>query len=257
MNSISKKFYNNLLLRSLELVKTLQFAWFGGHCLVLFTSLLYFLAARKNIKTHDALYRIFYTCVLETFSIIVYQQHFKGRNVNINRFITDDNFIYALITLFWLLTPRFTFTMIPFIIFSLFHFLTYIHSVLLPTIFHFEEKDPYVQLISEFVRNNRDQSLVWSSNSEIFCFIIVTLRAISWKQRSWTTFIVYGLFIKLRYEKSKYMRNCIRKWEVRVDGLVSHPSVPSQLKYLYATLKRQLDNFGTIQLLTSNEHKSE
>lgn len=235
----------------LDLAKTLQFAWFSGHVVVLLTSLFYFVSFRSKSQFHNGLYRLTYLGVLESFSIIIYQQHFKAKNqtLSIKALAQDENVMYFAIALLWLLTPRFTLTMIPFIIFSTFHFLTYMKSVLLPQVLQWNDENRYVALITKFIRENNDKSMVWSGSAELLCLIAVIFRALLWYPKSWLVLIIYSTFIKVRYEKSAYMRNCVKKWEVRADGIVSSPSLPSSLKSGYVKFKETIKQLNKYKLL--------
>ncbi|AAS53484.1 AFR113Wp [Eremothecium gossypii ATCC 10895] len=241
------------LQRFAGLVKTLQFAWFAGHVVVLLTASMYLLGVRGSSDFHQVVYSLLYLGVLESFGIIVYQQHFnlagkQGRGRSLQEFVHDENFLYCMLAAMWLLTPRFAATVPPFAIFSSFHALTYLKGVLLPVVFRAEENNSYMRLISGFLRDNHDKSLSWSCNSELACFLVVFLRALACRRRSWIVLALYSLFIKARYEKSANMRAVVRKWEVRADGVVSHPRIPAQLKRAYAKSKMQINRLGSFSV---------
>ncbi|CEP64118.1 nucleoporin POM33 LALA0_S10e02806g [Lachancea lanzarotensis] len=242
----------------ISLAQTSQFAWFGGHLVVLTCALLYLLTFRGGASSlHNTLYRVLYLGVIESFGIIVYQQHFKHRAQTTSGsgpaptitqlLLRDDNSLYVAIAVMWFLTPRLSVTMIPYVVFSFFHFLTYLKSVLLPQVFEIGPDSRLTVLIDNFIRQNNDRSMVWSSFSELVCVAIVLVRALLWYPRSWIVAVVYCLFIKIRYETSPYTRSGVKRWEVRLDGLLSHPSVPVAVKNAYVHFKnnvRQLRNYN-------------
>ncbi|AMD21883.1 HFR028Wp [Eremothecium sinecaudum] len=238
------------LVRLTDLVKTLQFAWFAGHLTVLVMGSLYILSVRGSSRFHQALYSLLYLGVLESFGIIVYQHHYNagskqpGKGFTITELIQDENFLYCLLAMLWLFTPRFLWTVPPFFIFSLFHALTYIKNVILPVVFQADDKNSLVQLISRFLRENHDKSLSWSCTSELLCYVVVIFRALAFRPSSWIVFVLYSIFIKARYERSANMKTVVRKWEARVDGLVSHPQVPPALKRIYASSKMYISKLG-------------
>ncbi|SCW04365.1 LAFE_0H11914g1_1 [Lachancea fermentati] len=234
----------------LEVARTSQFAWFIGHVVVLFSSALYLLTFRGGSSGfHNTLYRVMYLGVIESFSVIIDQQHLRSTNKTSPRdLLLDDNVLYLGVALLWIATPRLTITMVPYVVFSLFHFLTYLKSVLLPQVFHLSENSKILTLVDSFVRQNNDKSMNWSSFSELCCLIIVLLRALLWYPRSWIVAIIYSVFIKVRYEKSPYMKSCVKKWEVRLDGLVSHPKVFPQVKNIYMQFKSNIRQLGKYNL---------
>ncbi|SCU99949.1 LANO_0F04478g1_1 [Lachancea nothofagi CBS 11611] len=238
----------------LELLKTSQFAWFAGHLVVLTCAIFYFLTFRGGASgLHNSLYRVLYLGVIESFGIIIYQQHFKHRSQASGTagaagptptipqlLLRDDNSMYVAIALMWFLTPRLTVTMVPYVVFSFFHFLTYLKSVILPQVFEIGPDSRLSTIIDRFIRENNDRSMVWSSFSELVCVIVVLVRALLWYPRSWIVAVVYCLFIKIRYETSPYTRSGIKRWEVRLDGLMSHPGVPVALKNGYVHFKNNV-----------------
>ncbi|CAR30383.1 nucleoporin POM33 [Lachancea thermotolerans CBS 6340] len=239
--------------RFLELLKTSQFAWFAGHLVALASAFLYLVTFRGGSSgAHNTFYRVLYLGVIESFGIIIYQQHFKRgtpaagassagpRPPVLQLILRDDNALYVALAFMWLLTPRLSLTMFPYVVFSFFHFLTYLKSVILPQVFEIGAKSRLVMAIDKFVRENSDRSMVWSSFSELVCLALVLMRALLWYPKSWITAIVYCLFIKIRYETSPYMKSGVKKWEVRLDGLVSHPQVPAALKNGYVLFKNNI-----------------
>ncbi|AET40590.1 nucleoporin POM33 Ecym_6207 [Eremothecium cymbalariae DBVPG len=251
------------LSRFTELFKTLQFAWFSGHVVVLVMSSLYVLSLRGSSGFHQVLYSLLYLGVLGSFGIIVYQHHFKTgqkqqeqgqqkaqpkAQLSVKELVQDENFLYCLLAVLWLVTPRFFMTIPPFFIFSAFHALTYVKSVFLPVVFSCDDQNATVQFISSFLRENHNKSLSWSCTSELLCFVVVIVRAVAWRRRSWIVLVLYSLFVKARYERSANMRAVLRKWEVRLDGIVSHPSVPPRLKQVYASSKMQLRKLSNYSL---------
>ncbi|SCU83469.1 LAME_0C05292g1_1 [Lachancea meyersii CBS 8951] len=245
----------------LSLAQTSQFAWFGGHLVVLTCAFLYMLTFRRGtLHLHNTLYRVLYLGVIESFGIIIYQQHFKHRGqpsgatgtngpapTLAQLLLRDDNSMYVAIAVMWFLTPRLTLTMIPYVVFSFFHFLTYLKSVLLPQVFEIGPNSRLTVLIDNFIRENNDRSMVWSSFSELVCVAVVLVRALLWYPRSWIVALVYCLFIKIRYETSPYTRSGVKRWEVRLDGLMSHSGVPAAIKNAYVHFKnnvRQLRKYN-------------
>ncbi|SCV04066.1 LAMI_0H13146g1_1 [Lachancea mirantina] len=228
-----------------DLVKTSQFAWFAGHVVVLFCSLLYAMTAfrRGNSGLHNVLYRMAYVGVIESFGIILYQQHLgrgNGTKAPLQSLLREDNVLYVILAVMWLLTPRLTITLVPYVVFSLFHVLTYVKSVVLPQLSEQGQPSRLKGPIDNFVRENNGKSMLWVSFAELVCLLLVLVRALLCYRSSWLVLLVFSAFIKIRYETSPHMRSCVKKWEVHVDGLVSHPQVPARVKGFYVRMKNQI-----------------
>lgn len=254
----SKLVADTQLSRFMEVMKTLQFAWFAGHVIVLTTTFLYVFSPRGSSQFHQVLYTLLYLGVIQSFGIIFYQQHYSGvarpqsTSSGVFGYLEDENIIYCFLALMWLFTPRFIWTIPHFFIFSLFHALTYVKSVLCPVVFQMSESSGPVKFLTKFLRENHEKSLSWSCNSELFCLCAVTLRALTFRRRLWVVLALYLLFIKTRYERSANMRSVVRKWEARIDGLISHPNIPSTVKQAYASSKIQIAKLGNYSLTNSN-----
>lgn len=228
--------------RFMRVAKTLQFSWFTGHFIVVLSSLLYL------FKFSESLYRFAYVGVLASFGIITYQQ---GLHQKLSlALLTNENVLYFALALLWFFTPRFSMSLVPYLMFSVFHVLVYMKTTLLPQVFNqtLEQKSKVVMFIDKFVLDYNERCMYWVSTTELINLVLLVIRAIFFVQRSWIVLVVYILFIKIKYETSKYMKAAFAQWRVRMDGVISHPSVPPQAKALYNTFKNQLINLSKISI---------
>ncbi|CCK72087.1 nucleoporin POM33 KNAG_0I03030 [Huiozyma naganishii CBS 8797] len=230
--------------RFVKLAKSLQFAWFVGHAIVLFSSVLYMFTFK------EWLYRLVYLGVVHSFGIIIYQQHFlKTVPRDTASLLTDENILYFALATVWLFTPRFTISLIPYIIFSLFHFARYLQNNFLPVVFGLtRENSGIIQNLTNFTQNFNERCMYWVAGVELTTEVILLLKALVWCRRSWILFPLYSLFIKIRFENSKYSRAAFAQWRVRLDGLISHPSVPPVAKKAYDFTKTKLIQLSSYQL---------
>ncbi|CAI4047121.1 hypothetical protein SUVZ_12G0340 [Saccharomyces uvarum] len=249
----------SLVQRFLAVAKSLQFAWFTGHSVVLISSILYL------FKMSEVYYRLVYLGVIESFGIIIYQQFFTRNEPlqtagaaatkasvksRISGLLKSEDVLYLILAVFWLFTPRFSFSLIPFFAFAVFHVLIYVEKVFLPKVFHLSSKESsgILRFIDKFVVQYNDLCMHWVGTSELLIFILILIRAILCFQRSWIMLVVYAAFIKLRYENSKYMKAAFAQWRVRMDGIISHPSVPPYIKRAYNAAKMSLVRLSQIRL---------
>lgn len=222
-----------LVEKLLHLAKTLQFVWFCGHAFTLVCSSIYFFTFWPK------LYRLAYLGVLESFGIITYQQYYlkqgslKDRSLSPAALLLNDDLLYFAMAIFWLLTPRFSLSLLPYASFSLFHVLIYGKSVLLPQLFGLGSENAKVAKISEFIRRYNEKCMYWVGSVELFTWIWLSLRALAFRNRSWILWVAYSFFLKVRFENSKYLKSAFAQWRVRLDGVVSHPSVPPVVKQWY------------------------
>ncbi|QLL32849.1 hypothetical protein HG536_0D03710 [Torulaspora globosa] len=234
----------------LRLSRTLQFAWFAGHVTTLVASIFCFISANQ------AVYRIAWLGVIESFGIITYQHYAskskatsEQKGLTPQALLQNGDVLYFLLALMWFITPKFTLALVPYAFFSLFHVLIYCKSILLPEVFGLTaENSKVVSLIANFVRNFNERCMYWVGSMELNLFLFLALRALLWYPRSWIILVAYTLFIKIRFENSKYMQATFAQWRVRFDGAVSHPSIPPVLKRGYGKVKSLLIQVSQFRL---------
>ena len=235
----------SLVQRFMAVAKSLQFAWFTGHSVVLISSILYLLKMSFGI----IIYQQFFTRnePLQTQDAAATKASIKSRVAGL---LKSEDVLYLVLANFWLFTPRFSFSLIPFFAFAVFHVLIYVEKVLLPKVFHLSSKDSskILSFIDKFVVQYNDLCMHWVGTAELLIFILVLFRAILCFQRSWIILVVYAIFIKLRYENSKYMKAAFAQWRVRMDGIISHPSIPPFVKRAYNAIKMSLVRLSEYRL---------
>lgn len=221
----------------IETVQTVQFAWFVGH---LFTLLGTFYFILTYFGIFRSWYKVWYNLavfgIIESFGILIYQ-HF--RKVGTKNLINDDNVhYYGLGVMLLILRPYIIFPILPFQLYSLFHVLSYTKGYLLP-IFN-QQGTSIEKIITNFVNLNNQKSIQLASLLELICLGFLGLRVLFFRKRSLTPFVIYLIFIKLRYEKSPVTRNYFKfvsnKIESTVTGL-NNPAATNawtQVKMVFA-----------------------
>ncbi|KAK5960019.1 nucleoporin POM33 PWA37_002505 [Arxiozyma heterogenica] len=243
--------------RFLEIVKTLEFFWFSGHFLVTLLSPACFLTG------NTFLYRLIYVAVLESFGIILYQHYYLKNNSSFNldsikkSLLNDENFYYFILAQIWLFMPANKLSILPYFIFSLFHGLRYLQTVFLPQVFQLDQSNPWIVKIQSFVKNYNERCLYWVASVELVILIQVIFKALLWYERSWICLIIYSIFLKIRYENSKYLTSVFSQWRVRMDGIISHPSIPPTVKKFYNTLKLNLIQLSKYQITPRNSQHAQ
>lgn len=219
------------------LAKTMEFKWFISHILVVLSTILMLLLSFYP-KASRFFYRTGFISAFSGFAIILFQKYGKSKPT-LSVLVRDTNFQYAVFTFIWLfLVPRIL-ALFPLAIFSLFHFLTYMRSYLLPAIGH-ASTSPLVQRIDAMVKNFNEPLTVLAANFELTLAVQLLLAAFTFGRGAWLQLLLYTTFFRLRYSTSAYTRHAVKVWEVRVDQLLSHSSFPPAVKQFWAQTKSYL-----------------
>ncbi|ODV95023.1 hypothetical protein PACTADRAFT_50851 [Pachysolen tannophilus NRRL Y-2460] len=260
MSVNSAKVQRPLSEKFIELFQTMQFVWYSGHIVTLTSGFFYILTFKKFW------YRLLYLSVLESFGVIIYQLYFKPKNpISLNSALLDDNLQYFGIAFFFLINSVcYPITIIPFLFFAVFHTLNYTRTCILPLLVDQENeesiKNSRINSISNsilnFTKNYNDKSMKLSSNVEIFTFFWFLIKSIFFRKNAWISLVVYSIFIKLRFENSIYIRNIFKNYEVRFDGLISHPNVPPIVKKIWLNIKISMKKIGSIPLAVPKSQPS-
>ncbi|EGV63962.1 Transmembrane nucleoporin [Yamadazyma tenuis] len=234
-------------------IKTLQFAWFVGHVFTLLGVFFYFTVA--YFKFGKKIYWFYFDLatvgIIQSFGILVYQL-VKKQGFNVKTLIKDDNVHFlGLGIMFLILRPYIILPYLPFQLFSLFHVLTYSKAYLLPIFNLGETSKPYTT-IDKFVAQNNGKSIQLAGFLELISLAFLFARVLLFRKRSLTPFLVYLIFIKLRYEKSVVTRNHVKTLEVRIDGLINNLNNPG-VKNVWIKVKGAFSKVGSFILV--NDYK--
>lgn len=241
-----------------SLVKSVQFAWFVGHVLALVGAVFYTLFSFKIFRAPSFpkfWYKEAYVAIIFTFSIIL-NKTYRNKAINAPDVLRDDNVHYLLAALLWLFSKPYFGTLPPFIVFSLFHVLTYMRSFLLPALGH-GAQSPISVNIGSFVSNYNDRFMMLAANAEFFLFLRLFVFFITLRKGSLIPFIVYFVFIKLRYDSSMFTRSVLKTYEVRIDGLVGHPSCPHAIKNAWTSFKGLLSTYLGTPIIQAAPQKTQ
>lgn len=210
------------------------------------------------VRVWKSLFKFWYILslvgVAESFGVLLFQI-FTRSGGKVSILLKDENTQYLLISLIFLyLRPYVIFPLIPFALFSIFHVLAYVDGTLLP-IFGLENT-PISKSIYTFTTSQNSSSIHLASCIEIFSFFWLLLRVVTFRKRSLIPFIVYGVFLKLRFEYSEITREYIKSIEIQVDEQVNHLNIPA-IKNGWVQVKSVLRRVGGIYLVNNyNKQKS-
>ena len=196
---------------------------------------MYALRVFKSPVSPKFWYREAYCAIIATFGIIL-NQTYKSKRLNPLNVMRDDNVHYILIATLWLFSnPDFT-TLIPFLVFAIFHVLTYARQYLLPALGHGPDSLLSLQ-ISNFVKTYNDMGMMLAANAEFFLLLKLGFQFLTFRKGTAFRFLIYLVFFKLRFDQSIFTKTVIKNFEMRIDTLLSHPSLPPVVKQMWISVK--------------------
>ncbi|KAI3332434.1 hypothetical protein HD806DRAFT_530186 [Xylariaceae sp. AK1471] len=242
--------------RILALAKTLQFAWFSGHLVLLlciFRYTLSYITFNYNSRWARFTYRLSFLSAALTYGIVVYKTwrarqkvgaKYPGGAVGI---LSDENVQYLVMALIWLLTPQYPLALLPYGIYSVFHVATYTRSNVIPTIQPNKapagasgakpQGSPLAEAIGSFVKTYYDASMSVVSALEILLWLRIFLSAALFQSRSWILLGVYTAFLRARFSQSTHVQNSFNQLELRVDSLVGSQGTPPIARSVWEGVK--------------------
>ncbi|KAK6350408.1 hypothetical protein TWF718_003600 [Orbilia javanica] len=269
--------------RFLALAQTLQFGWFVGHFLLLLSTLRYTVSFIKfNTATTAAQvsYRLGFLSCAVTYGIVVYKAYrARIKQAGTNRLALqqhliamtgDENVQYLFMALIWLFTSPIYLALLPFTIYSTFHFLTYLRTALIPTLLptpatptpssgstspQAPKKQPanvVSEIISKFVKTHYDTSMAVVANLELGLWIRLLFGCLIFAN-SWILLIIYTAFLRIRVSQSPFVRQALHQAEAIIDGLVADQRAPPALRNVWASAKDGVRKFGDLTEFDPNK----
>lgn len=140
--------------------------------------------------------------------------------------------------LVWLFSPSFYLALLPYAIYSIFHFATYTRSTIIPTII------PPTQVaatdgskattknywaadyIGTFVKEYYDASMSVVAGLEIALWVRLLLSAIAFQRRSWILIALYTVFLRARFAQSTHVQTSFSILEAKIDSQLGAQGIP-------------------------------
>jgi hypothetical protein len=215
-----------------------HYIWASGHFLLLLSSLRYFLGWVTFKAVSGWWYKASFTGALISYAIVC-QKSLGVPQANgafIQRALLDENVQYFLLAFFWWTSKPIAITLLPYLIFSLFHALTFTRTTLMPQFLPPSppataggpvQPHPIAKRLQVWVKSNYDSAMRIVAYTELVIFVRVLLGAITF-QNSLLTPIIYAMFLRQRYYQSAFTREALAATNVRIDNFVrktNHPMV--------------------------------
>ncbi|KAI8320581.1 hypothetical protein GQ54DRAFT_312543 [Martensiomyces pterosporus] len=228
---------------------TAQFYWWAGHVLVLMFGTLYYFKRPFGAREANWYYPKAYMGALLSYAIVIYKTYGPPQ-INLaflQRLIVDENVEYLLLAFYWLTQPPMLVTLLPFVVFSLFHVITYTRSTLIPVFF------PGVTAEIQAARQAPNAAVQLSTPARVSKFMgewsskyySPALREVgvwevavigSWLVLGAVTFqtpllapLFYIQFLRLRYALSAPTRSAFRRVRVFLDKTLTPPTASANI----------------------------
>lgn len=239
-----------------RLAKTQQFYWFLGHVFAILFFVLYqvflIFSGAKSLKY----YKFTLLSILVTYVIVIKQIYLrKGSlaNVGVAKLVRDENVQYfALATILYVSSFKLgaiSGAVYSFVIFAVFHVLTYFQNNLLPIVVGNLRTQQYINSsINQFTLNFNQQALVIAANSEVILLVMAVFsvpmsvllfvfrRDIVYVVVNFAVTVAILVFVKFRYDSNQYTQMVVQQFDTKAAEFLARLNNP-QLSSLYSTFK--------------------
>ncbi|ORY87054.1 hypothetical protein BCR37DRAFT_142612 [Protomyces lactucae-debilis] len=238
--------------RVVTLVQHPQFIWFAGHCLHLACSLRYLLAfVTFSASKHGLAFKASFVGALLTYGIVTYKTFSNPKTrgpIDLQlalKLWTDENVQYFLLAAYWLFISKpIVVALLPYTIFSVFHFLTYLRASVVPA---FDEtalqenaqttSARFCRITNSWIKQNYERAMALAARIELL--VVggrVLLGVLTW-QLPFHTLAMVGAFLRYRYSTSAFTRTQFSQLALTLDHAVADPRVPAPVKQGWQTIR--------------------
>ncbi|KAJ1946168.1 Transmembrane nucleoporin [Linderina macrospora] len=256
--------------RLTNLVQTAQFYWWVGHVVVLTFGSTYYLKRPFGWSTANWYYTYAYMGALLSYTIVIYKTYGPPQlNLAfVRRLILDENVEYLLLAFYWFTQRPIVVTLLPFVVFSLFHVITYSRSTLIPIVFPSVPAELQAarqangapvalspaarasKLLGELSTKYYSKALREVGVWEVAVIgVWLVLGAITF-QTPLLAPIFYAQFLRFRFALSAPTRQAFRRVRTFLDGVLvppqANPSVPRVVTDVYIKGRDALCRVGAM-----------
>jgi len=215
---------------------TQHYLWASGHFLLLFSSLKYVWATITFQTAFSWWYKAALTGALISYAIVC-QKSLGTPQPNaafVRRALLDENVQYFLLAFFWWSSKPIVFALFPYMIFSLFHVLTFIRTGLMtqflppgppataggpPT------PHPIAKKLQVWTKANFEPAMRVVAYIELVLFVRVLIGAITF-QSSIIAPLVYSHFLRQRYYQSSFTREAVHATDAKINEFAHKDGTP-------------------------------
>ncbi|KAJ3750073.1 hypothetical protein DFH05DRAFT_1518235 [Lentinula detonsa] len=214
-----------------------HYLWASGHFILLLSALRYFFAYATFKSVSPIWYKACYTGALLSYAIVC-QKSLGVPQPNVayvRKALLDENVQYFLLAFFWWTSKPIAITLIPFMIFSLFHALTFARTTLMP---QFLPPGPpatadgpptphrFAKQLQIWVKANYDTAMKAVAYAELIILVRVLFGALLLRN-SILSPIIYAHFLRQRWYQSSFTRDAVAYTVARIDATVDGQGNPT------------------------------
>ena len=154
------------------------------------------------------------------------------------RIWSDENVQYFLLALYWgLIAKPIALALVPYVVFSLFHCLTYLKSALLPAIdpsSTSETSQTTAARVSRqsgaWVKANYERAMQLVAGVEVVLLGLRVVLGFIIRRSTFTTLLIFAAFLRYRYLTSAFTRQRFSAVALAVDHGLADPRVPPAMR---------------------------
>ncbi|CEG72222.1 hypothetical protein RMATCC62417_07813 [Rhizopus microsporus] len=247
---------NSVSSRLNTLVQEKQFYWWLGHIYIVLNSVFYF-SSVLSFHANPVYYKRAYMGALLSYAIVIYNSIRANKEAFDIHILCDENVHYFVIAFYWYSAPPIAVTLIPFVIFSIFHMLTYTRTNIIPLFIpkkkntqglFIEKIDHQIKLFTERQHNT---AIKLAAYIEIIVISLRLVLGIFMFSTSILSIIVFIHFLRLRYYLSNESREAMHQISYHMDQWLLMPkekrsTTQAAVANIYFNIKRFMIRYGGV-----------
>jgi len=217
---------------------TQHYLWASGHFILLLSALRYFFAYATTLKAVSPVwYKACYTGALLSYAIVCQKSLGVPQPTlaYLRKAILDENIQYFLLAFYWWTSKPIAITLIPYMIFSLFHALTFTRTTLMPQFLPPgppaqadgpPTPHPFAKQLQNWVKANYDHAMYAVAYAELIIFVRILLGAIL-LQNSLISPIIFAHFLRQRWYQSAFTRQAVSATVAKIEATIARQGNPT------------------------------
>jgi len=226
----------------------IQFVWFLGHLTTVLCTVLYVSSALY--KPFMSFYKRAFIGVLLSYGIVLYKLYGTPKldKMYWMRLVNDENLQYMLLAFVWMTSPPIFILLLPYFIFSFFHALEYIISVLFP-LFVPNQTDSQKALIAKarnFINTYQPITLQFIARLEVVGILPLLLIMVLFKRATFIQPFIFVQFLRFRYISSPLVQREFTSLRLTLDSkLLGNAKVPAAIQNVYVKIRDFVIKIGS------------
>ncbi|KAL1728898.1 P-loop containing nucleoside triphosphate hydrolase protein [Schizophyllum commune] len=217
-----------------------HYVWASGHFVLLLAAAIYMPAGILFSNSKNKFYSLALLGALTSYAIVCYKSLGAPQpNINyIRRALMDENVQYFILAFHWWSAKPVTLALVPYIIFSTFHALTFTRTTILPRVLPPgppataggpPTPHPLAKSLQAWVKANYDKAMRIVALTEIAIMARLVIGAVL-RANSLMSIILYAVFLRSRYYQSAFTREAFSIANRKLDEFATRDGVPPVAK---------------------------